>query len=142
IGSEGRVEFIRDGQTQTVNVELAERPDSVARASRIPDNDDDDDSQPAPAKGRLGVLSSTVTPEVASQLRLQNPSGALVMSVNPGSAAALAGIRHGDVIHKVDREEIRTSEDLARVIAGLKPGQYQFEVEHKSKLIYPVVTLP
>ena len=141
VGSQARVELIRAGQTQTVTVELVERPADLTQLRRNPENDNDDDSTPAPQKSRLGVLASTVTPGVAAQLRLQTASGALVMDVNRGSAADAAGIRHGDVIHKVDRTEIKTSEDLVRVVSELKPGQYQFEVEHKGKLIYPLVKL-
>ncbi len=108
-----------------------------------PDDNGDDDNQPqgGQQQGRLGVYAQTVTPDMASRLKLQTQSGALVVQVAPGSAAARAGILHGDVIHKVDRTEITSSEELAKAISELAPGQYQIEVERKGRKVYPVITL-
>src|SRR5205085_5725240 len=104
-------------------------------------NDGDEDNPGGPQQGRLGVLTQTVTPELATQLRLQNQSGALVVQVAPNSPAARAGIQHGDVIHKVDRTEIKSSEELAKAISALQAGKYQVMIERKSKPVYVEITL-
>ncbi|MBK6769714.1 MAG: PDZ domain-containing protein [Ardenticatenales bacterium] len=49
-------------------------------------------------------------------------SGARVMTVTPGSAAAAAGIREGDVIVAVDGAPVRTSDELAAAIAAHASG--------------------
>ncbi|MEN3334371.1 MAG: serine protease Do [Blastocatellia bacterium] len=144
VGSKARVEFIRDGKPQTATVELVERPDDLTARQVNPENDGDgDDDQPpgGQSKGRLGVFAQTITPELAAQLKLQTQTGALVLQVAPGSAAARAGIQHGDVIHKIDRTEIKSAEDLAKAISELQAGKYQIEIERKGKLTYPEITL-
>jgi serine protease Do len=144
VGSKARIDYLRDGQPQTATVELVERPDDLTARQANPENDgegDGDQGQGEPSRGRLGVFTQTVTPELAAQLKLQTQAGALVMQVAPGSPAARAGIQHGDVIHKVDRTEIKSAEDLAKTVSELKAGKYQIEVERKGKMAYPEVTL-
>jgi serine protease Do len=143
VGTKARVDYLRDGQTQSAAVELVERPDDLTARQSNPDNDNNDDDQPQgeQPKGRLGVFAQTVTPDIASRLNLKTPSGALVMQVSPGSAAERAGILHGDVIHKVDRTEIASAEELSKAVSELKPGRYQIEVERKGRMVYPLVTI-
>src|ERR1700677_759639 len=50
----------------------------------------------------LGAKLQDVTPEIAESLGLTRPSGALVASIAPGSPAARAGIKTGDLIVSVD----------------------------------------
>jgi S1-C subfamily serine protease len=57
-------------------------------------------------------------------LRLANAgvSGALVSSVAPGSPAAAAGIRPGDLITQLDTEPIVAPAVFVSAISGLQPG--------------------
>jgi Do/DeqQ family serine protease len=54
----------------------------------------------------LGARLQAVTPEIAESLSLKRPSGALVASVAPNSAAARAGLRVSDLIISVDGQEV------------------------------------
>jgi serine protease Do len=49
-------------------------------------------------RGYLGVMLQPVDPEAARDLKLPDTTGALVTSVQPGTPAARAGLRQGDVI--------------------------------------------
>ena len=49
-------------------------------------------------------------------------SGAGISEVNPGSAAARAGLKRGEVITKVDDEIITGSESLVATVRGYRPG--------------------
>jgi putative serine protease PepD len=49
-------------------------------------------------------------------------SGAGISQVNPGSAAAKAGLKRGEVITKVDDDIITGSESLVATIRGHRPG--------------------
>jgi S1-C subfamily serine protease len=49
-------------------------------------------------------------------------SGALVRAVSAGSPAAEAGVRTGDVIVKLDNDEVGTVEDLYAALRKVKPG--------------------
>ena len=50
----------------------------------------------------LGAQLQAVTAEIADSLGLKRPSGALVASITPGSAAARAGLRVSDLIAAID----------------------------------------
>jgi putative serine protease PepD len=64
----------------------------------------------------LGVLSSP------------HPLGAEIQSVIPGSPAASAGLRQGDVIQSVNGRPVHDPSDVSAAIEGLKPGD-QVEVK-------------
>jgi S1-C subfamily serine protease len=82
----------------------------------------------------LGLTSLTIDGSL-SALNLPVKSGALVQSVQPGTAAAKAGIRGGsattengqiavggDIIVSIDGKAINGSEELASAIEAKKPG--------------------
>ncbi|HKW80184.1 MAG TPA: DegQ family serine endoprotease [Casimicrobiaceae bacterium] len=72
--------------------------------------------------GRLGVMIQDVNQALAENFGLAKPSGALVSSVQKGSAGEKAGLKPGDVIVKLNGEDIAGSSDLPPKIASLKPG--------------------
>ncbi|HEY2969841.1 MAG TPA: DegQ family serine endoprotease [Casimicrobiaceae bacterium] len=72
--------------------------------------------------GRLGVSIQEVNQALAQNFGLKSPTGALVASVEKGSAGANAGLEPGDVILKLDGKEISRSGDLPPMISSLKPG--------------------
>ena len=74
------------------------------------------------ARGRLGVLIQPVDPPLAKALGLPAAQGALIGQVEPGSAAAKAGLREGDVITRVEQAEVRRSAELPRLVARHAPG--------------------
>ncbi|HEY7548391.1 MAG TPA: Do family serine endopeptidase [Hyphomicrobiaceae bacterium] len=72
-------------------------------------------------RGWLGVQIQPVTQDIADSLGLKSAAGALVASPQPGSPAAAAGLKSGDVITRVDSVEIKDARDLARRIAAMEP---------------------
>jgi Do/DeqQ family serine protease len=54
----------------------------------------------------LGARLQAVTPEIGESLGLKRPTGALVASVTPASAAARAGLRTGDLIVSIDGQAV------------------------------------
>jgi serine protease Do len=75
------------------------------------------------ARGWLGVQIQPVTEEVAETLGLKAAAGALVAEPQPGSPAASAGLKPGDVITAVDAAEVKDPRDLARKIAASGPNK-------------------
>jgi putative serine protease PepD len=57
-----------------------------------------------------------------------HPSGAEIQGVTPGSPAAGAGLRAGDVITGVDGAAVRDPDDLSQAVSGHDPGD-EVEVE-------------
>jgi S1-C subfamily serine protease len=63
-------------------------------------------------QGQLGVMVMSLTPELRNYFGAPKGTGLLVAHVEPGSAAARAGIRAGDVITKVGNKDVRSAADV------------------------------
>ena len=72
--------------------------------------------------GYLGVEVQDVTPPMAQALHLKEPVGALVASVVPGSPAAKAGIKAGDVIVTYDNKPVYNVGQLPPMVGNTLPG--------------------
>jgi len=81
-------------------------------------------------RGRLGIGIQDLTPDVAEALRLGELRGALIASVEPGSAAAQAGLRTGDVVTAIDNRSVHGATDLRNRI-GLTPVGSKIDVTVK-----------
>ena len=73
-------------------------------------------------RGWLGVMIQKVTPELAKSFNLDNQNGALVADVTPGSPAAEAGLKRGDVIVKFNDHDIKEMSELPTVVAATPVG--------------------
>ena len=71
---------------------------------------------------RMGVGISDVTPENAKFFDLKKANGALVTQVNPGSPAASAGLKTGDVITEVNGKPVDDASELQMVVGLMSPG--------------------
>jgi Do/DeqQ family serine protease len=74
------------------------------------------------SRGKLGVTVQSISSDLAESLHLSDARGALISNVEPGSAAARAGLRQGDVVTAVNGESIADSNGLRNRIASTKPG--------------------
>jgi serine protease Do len=75
-------------------------------------------------RGLLGVRIQEVTTELAHAMGLSRTGGALVAEVEPGSAAAKAGVKAGDLITAFNGVDIAESSDLPQLVGSLPPGSH------------------
>lgn len=135
VGKPVQVKFVRDGRVQTTTVTLGERP-------RPNETSPENDGTPEQDMGKLGISVQTVTPEMASELKLKIGTGAIVQSVQPSSPAAEAGIRTGDVIHKINRVEVTSAQSLTRALEQIKgEKQIVLQIESREQLRFVTVDL-
>lgn len=71
----------------------------------------------------IGLTLGEITPQIAERLGLPDTRGALALAVPDGGPAAKAGIRPGDVLVKLDGEELASPEDLLAALRARSPGQ-------------------
>ena len=73
-------------------------------------------------RGRLGLGFQPLTQDLADAMGLDGTKGALVSQIEPGGAAARAGIKERDVIVAVDGAPVAHAEELPRMVARNQPG--------------------
>ncbi|MCC2660617.1 MAG: signal protein [Arthrobacter sp.] len=71
----------------------------------------------------IGLGLAEITEPIANELGLPDTRGALALSVPEGGPAAKAGMRAGDVIIKLDGDEVASPEDLLAALRSKSPGQ-------------------
>ena len=74
-------------------------------------------------RGWLGVMIQKITPDLAESFGLKDSEGALVGDVIPNSPASKAGIMRGDVIVKFNNQDVKTMEELPKIVANTRPGE-------------------
>ncbi|MGX2040021.1 DegQ family serine endoprotease [Methylocaldum sp. MU1018] len=73
-------------------------------------------------RGQLGIGVQDLTPDLAKALHLEQSGGALIAQVQPGSAAAKAGLRAGDVVTALDGKPVASSSALRNAVGLMRIG--------------------
>ena len=135
VGQSVQVKYLRDGRTETTAIMLGERPGRKDLASKNAQENNRN-------TGLLGVSVINVTPAIASELKLKINSGAVIESVQPGSPADEAGLKEGDVIHRINRTTISNAQDLITTVKSLKGTQdVVIQVERNGQLSFQTIDL-
>lgn len=102
--------LLRDGRTLTERITLGSWPENARRGVR---------SQAGESAGqtRLGVEVSALDAELRERLNIDG--GVKVRDVKPGSVAARAGIRPGDVLVSIDHQSVSSPAALGEQVAAL-----------------------
>ena len=122
-GNQIKLTVVRDGAEQEFVATLDES--DVANAKANPNTpQQNENGQNQPQNGKLGLSLQPVTPEIARQLQLPaETEGLVVTEVDPTGAAAEEGIARGDVILGINRQPVKTVEDVQSALdkAGNRP---------------------
>jgi S1-C subfamily serine protease len=94
------------------------------------------------SKAFLGVSSEDLTPAIATRFGISITSGAIVIQVQPGSAAEKVGLQQGDVVVKFGGRAVTNSGDLVAAVRAAHPGdQVSIEWVRGSQHMSGTVTL-
>ncbi len=74
-------------------------------------------------RGWLGVKIQDVTKKIAEEKKLDEPRGALVVSVSEGSPSSKAGIKEGDIILEFNGVLIKEMKTLPKIVAQTQVGK-------------------
>jgi len=113
-GSEVEIEYVRDGETETVSFALGELNNRGELA--------DGHFSPGSDEGVLnGVTVTDLTAQLRSRYRIpERIEGALVAAVEPESASARDGLREGDIILSLERRPVRNAEEAVKLSEQLE----------------------
>jgi serine protease Do len=122
-GTEVRLDVVRDGHASPVSVRLAERP--------IRNAEPRDDSPAHPSSNRrsagsdnpIGVSVRDLDRDDVTRMELpQSVRGAVILRVEPLSAAYDANLERGQVILEVNRHPVGSATDFRRLAADAHAG--------------------
>ncbi|MGH7251952.1 MAG: Do family serine endopeptidase [Nitrospiraceae bacterium] len=114
IGSKYRLEIIRDGRPEQIELVIQEAPRERLRKSASA-------SRTFLAGHPLaGLLVDEVTPAVARQLGLEAVTGVLIAGIDEGSLAEAAGLNPGDLILEVNHQPVADLFAYQRIVEPIK----------------------
>ena len=125
------ISVVRDGQTQTVSVTLSER------SVRFPQHTKDSEGY---ADIWKGLSVQNLTADLAEKLGHTSNEGVLIASVAPGSVAAKAGLRKGDMILEVENQPIQNVEEFKSAVEKVEDeAKILLLVKHEGQARYVTV---
>ncbi len=74
-------------------------------------------------RGRLGISSQDLTPELAQAFGIDNHSGVVIIDVTPKSSAARVGLKRGDIVVSVGGHPVRNADSVRNIMGLLLVGQ-------------------
>jgi len=131
-GTKAKIVVLRDGKRKTLTVELGKRPKQPRIAGA-----------PSETLEQLGFAVQNLTDDLAERLGYEGMSGVVVSQVEPGSLAALAGIKRGTLIMEVNRKAIENTKDFNEAIGeATKEGTILLLIKYEHYTRFVVLTLP
>lgn len=140
-GQTVKVDYVRDGKTNTTSLKLEAPPKEVVQRmpqnqenpfGNVPDgmfgnpednnNQQGDPSQPS-VKPKLGVMVQQINETARTQFGLpSDASGVVITNITSGSLASKLNLNTGDVIQEINGKKISTVDDLTSAIAAISVG--------------------
>lgn len=129
-GTKTEISIWRDGKAKTLELTVGTLPPEQKMASADEGNQNDNGDQSQTTLDSLGI---TVGPA-------ENGKGVSVLSVDPNSAAAEAGIKQGDKIAAVNNKDVSSAGDISSQLkAAKKEGRskalFQVETDNGSRFV-------
>ncbi|MBX7166354.1 MAG: Do family serine endopeptidase [Pirellulales bacterium] len=116
IDSTQKLELLRNGNHQTVEVVVKALPKQFGRGS-VEEESAAPDEEHAPGRAdELGITVENLSPEVAQQLDLPNTKGVVITEVDPASAAAETGLRPGMAVLRVGKKPVSSVEEFMALV--------------------------
>ncbi len=105
-GTKVTFDILREGKHKTVTVTIEEKPGTATVAA----------SRHGVLK-QLGIVVQDLSADLAQQFGYREGQGVLVAEVEPGSLAASAGIRPGQLIEEVNRVKVHSVKEFLKALS-------------------------
>jgi len=144
----------RDGQPMTIKVQLSDRHKSMEWTPsehefsfkmpeiKIPDIDIPVSVVIAHSSLRSGLMVENITPQLGEFFGVKDGKGVLVRSVEKGSRSEKAGFRAGDVVVKVNNQQVHDTSDFTHALRSSSGGPATVTVVRDKKEQNLTLTLP
>src|SRR3954447_11623302 len=146
----------RDGQPMQLKVQLADKHKEFAFAGpkmkdfnfNMPEIHVPDIDIPAmnmvvvTSSARSGLMVENITPQLGEFFGVKNGNGVLVRAVEKGSRAEKAGFRAGDVITKVNDQQVNDTSDFTHAVRSRSGNSIKVAVTRDKKEQSFTLSLP
>jgi len=124
-----KAKVIRDGKIETLTVKVGTMPEEITETEKAITTD-------------LGLTVQTLTPDLAEQFNWsRDEKGVLITGVDPSGAGAEAGLRRGDLIKEIDRQNVENTEDYRKILGEAKKGgSVLFLIKRGTRTFYITLT--
>ena len=123
-GSRAVLKVLHEGRSKKVQISIGEQPGDMGRKGL--------GSGGRSSFEKYGFSLKELTPQLAEKYNYMKNSGLVVGDVEPGSPAAVAGLRSGQLIEEVNRHKttslkelkkaLKKSEDDSRILLRVRSG--------------------
>jgi serine protease Do len=129
-GAKTQIEVIRDRERMKLVISLTERKENPVVAS-LP---------PPQSTANMGLHVQDLTETLAKQFRLTGKSGVLIAKVEQGSLAQAEGLRAGDLVTEVNRQDVTSAREFSQVLDETRRGEtILLRVLRESRAFYVVL---
>jgi len=121
VGSTAEIRILRGGKTQTLTAKLEELPAEDKRPKTPGDVEPRNNNGDAPTA--LGLRLRALTPDLATEYKIRNSKGVVVVGAADDSPATQAGVLEGDVIERVGQTVVSTPQEVQAAIKSILDRQ-------------------
>jgi serine protease Do len=145
----------REGQPQTIRVQLADRRKTAAWGPKVKDFKFDMPDMPnmsdfdfpvsvtvVHSGMRSGLMIENITPQLGDFFGVRDGKGVLVRSVEKGSRAEKSGFRAGDVIVRVNNQPVHDTSDFSHALHSTGKGTITVGIIREKREQNLTLTLP
>ena len=130
LGDTVTLEIVRQGKAMTLSMRAEAAPE-------VPPRDEREISGYSPFSG---TVVRNLSPAVAQELGMENAlTGVVVVKVNPSSMAARLGVRVGDIVRRINNEEVRDTASL-QSLSEQRFRLWRLEIERDGRIIKTVIS--
>jgi Do/DeqQ family serine protease len=127
------LQIIRNGRSRDVDITIGEQPANFGQPTMESENG-------SPLK-QFGLAFSNLTPDLEQQLGYKHDQGVIINQVEPGSPAAMSGLKPGLLVEEVNKQRVHNLKELDKVLKkSSTPNRILLRVRNGDFSQYVVLT--
>jgi serine protease Do len=119
VGQSAAINVLRAGKKMDFRVEVGDRTKVFAarygKGETMPE-------EPEATPAKFGISIESLNEQQRNSLGLEPAEGVRVASISPGSFAEEIGMQQNDILIAINRQPVKSVEDVRRIQGTLKPG--------------------
>jgi serine protease Do len=102
------LQITRDGKKKDVEITVGELPANLSKLTKATDGKS--------ALKQFGLSFQNISPDMVEQFGYKRDQGIVISEIEPGSAAAMAGLKPGLLVEEVDKQRVLNLKELDKIL--------------------------